>query len=71
MSMLNQERLYHLHTILEMLYRAYKKEILSEAAYLESVKPIDAAIDKLEMAILRDSLVWKESFLQHTLKPKC
>jgi len=69
--MLNQAKLYQLHTILKMLYCAYREGTLTEAAYLESVKPIDDAIDKLEMAILRDSLVWQESFLQHTLKPKC
>ena len=69
--MLNQARLYQLHVILKMLYCAYKEGTLTKVAYLESVKPIDDAITKLEMAILRDSLVWQEPFLQHTLKPKC
>ena len=69
--MLNQARHYQLHVILKMLYCAYKEGTLTEAAYLESVKPIDDAIGKLEMAILQDTLVWQESFLQHTLKPKC
>ena len=70
MYMLNHARLYQLHMILKMLYCAYEEGTLTKAAYLESVKPIDDAIEKLEMAILQDSLVWKESFLQHILKPK-
>jgi hypothetical protein len=69
--MLKQARHYQLHMILKMLYRAYREGTLTKAAYLESVKPIDDAIDKLEMAILKDSLVLQESFSQHTLKPKC
>lgn len=69
--MLNHAKLHQLHTILDMLYAAYKEGTLTELEYLASVKPIDCAIGKLEMTILRDTLVWQESSLPRTLKPRC
>ena len=70
-SMLNHTRLHQLHTIVDMLYHAYKDETLTEVEYLKSVKPIDIAIGNLEMAILQDTLASQVSFLPHTQKPKC
>ncbi len=59
-----------LHNILMKEYILYKQGLISEKEYCIRVKPIDMAIGKLEMAILQDSLVWKESSLQHAQKIK-
>lgn len=69
--MLNHTKLHQLQNILRMLYWAYEEGTLSESEYVESVKPIDSAIGKLEMAILQDTLAWKVSSLPHIQKPKC
>jgi hypothetical protein len=56
--------------LLEYNYELYKEEEISQKEYLWRIKPIDAEIGRLEMAILQDTLVWKESLLVHTPKLK-
>ena len=68
--MLSSYNLNQLYNILEMVYKQYKDGLISEREYCKRVKPIDMAIGILEMSTLQDTLVLKESSLQHTLKPK-
>jgi len=56
--------------LLEENYKLYKEQEISEKEYLWRIKPIDEEITRLEMATLRDTLVWRESFLRHTPKLK-
>ena len=65
------DRRLELHRELMNEYIAYKDDKITEQEYLLRVKPLDIAIGEIEMAILRDTLALKESFLPHTLKPKC
>ena len=50
-----------LHTILEKEYKHYKDGLISEKQYLSLIKPIDQAIDRVEMATLQELPVLKES----------
>ena len=69
--MIHVHQLIYLQRALMQQYLSYERGDITEEEYLIKIKPIDLAIGQLEMAILRDTLVWKESFLQHTLKLKC
>ena len=69
--MSHHAKLHQLYTILDRLYEAYKDHTLTEAEYRQSIKPIDNAIGKFEMAILQDTLASQVSFLPHIPKPKC
>lgn len=63
--------LKNLQKLLEENYRQYKLGEITEKEYIIKAKPIDQAIDKIEMAILlQDTLALKESSLQHTPKLK-
>ncbi len=42
-------------------YLSYREGTISEKEYLIRIKPIDKAIDNLEMATLRDTPALKES----------
>jgi hypothetical protein len=44
--------------------------MISKKEYLIRIKPIDEAIDRQEMAILRDTPLWRELFSPHSRKPK-
>ena len=61
------QNLYHLHKRLELAYKWYKNGIISEEEYLAFIKPIDQAIDGLEMSTLLDSPVLRgsSSLLSH------
>lgn len=56
--------------MLEENYMQYTSGEITQKEYLIRIKPIDKEIQKLELAILQDSLVLKESSLQHVLKLK-
>ena len=64
----NMPKTSNLHEILDTIYALYKDGMISEKKYLTLIRPIDMEIDKLEMATLQDSPVWKEAFLQHIPK---
>jgi len=68
--MVYKNRLSALQKELMRHYRSYKKGNITEQEYLIKIRPIDLAIGELEMAILRDTLALKASFLPHTLKLK-
>ena len=51
-------------------YRLYKQKRISKKEYCMRIKPIDQAIDRLEMSTLQGNLVWKEAFLRHIPKLK-
>jgi len=53
---------------LSILYRLYQKKRISKEEYCRRVKPIDRAIDKLEMSTLQGTLVWQEAFSLHVQK---
>ncbi len=59
--MICQSSLNQLHQQLEEMYHFYKSGSISEKQYLTLIKPIDQAIDNIEMSILRDNPVLKES----------
>ena len=56
--------------LLEENYKLYKEKEITQKEYLWRIKPIDEEITRLEMATLRDTLAWRESFLTHTPKLK-
>lgn len=49
------------HKALEEYYILYIDKIISEKEYLYHIKPIDKAIEKIQMSILRRNLVLKVS----------
>ncbi len=68
--MIYRNELSLLRKVLMSEYLLYKEGKISEKEYCIRAKPLDMAIGELEMAILQDSLVWKESSLQHAQKLK-
>ena len=58
-------RLKELQRQMQKLYSLYRLGKVSEAAYLECIKPIDRQIDLLEMSILKGCFVWKEASSVH------
>ena len=56
--------------MLSVNYDLYKAGVITQSEYIERIKPIDKAIDKLEMATLRDTLALKGASLRHCQKPK-
>jgi len=46
--------------MLTVNYELYKTGVLTQSEYIERIKPIDKAIDKLEMATLQGTPVLKE-----------
>jgi len=46
-----------LHALLEYYYLRYKDNIISESEYLAYIKPIDQAIDAIELSILQGRVV--------------
>ncbi len=61
MNQLTSQNLDHLHKRLELAYKWYKNGIISEEDYLVFIKPIDQAIDSLEMSTLLDTPVCQGS----------
>ena len=59
--MYHHQNLDHLHQRLELAYAQYKDCTISEKQYIALIKPIDQAIDNMEMSTLRDNPVLKES----------
>ena len=53
--------LNQLHQELEKKYHSYKSGAISEKQYLALIKPIDQAIDNIEMSTLQDNPVLRES----------
>ncbi len=53
--------LIHLQEQMMIYYHAYKRGTLTQAEYLNRIKPLDQAIDKAEMAILLDNPVLRKS----------
>ena len=59
--MANTFSLDQLHIMMEWEYKQYKDGFISEKQYLTLIKPIDQVIDNIEMSILQELPVWKES----------
>ncbi len=56
--------LTHLQKHMQVYYLAYKRGTLTEEEYLSRIKPIDQAIDNIEMSTLQDTLVLRGSSSQ-------
>ena len=61
MNQYTHQKLDYLHKRLELVYLKYKEYQISEKQYLALIKPIDQAIDNIEMSTLQDNPVLKES----------
>ena len=61
--MLNTSNLNQLHNMIEIAYKQYKDGFISQNKYLTLIKPIDQAIDNIEMSTLQDTLALKGSSL--------
>ena len=59
-----------LQKMLEEYYGQYRSGEISEKEYLALIKPIDQAIDNLEMATLRDIPALRGSSLPQVRKPE-
>lgn len=55
------KKLQQLHRQLEEMYHFYKSGAISEKQYLTLIKPIDQAIDYVEMSTLLDTPVLRGS----------
>ena len=64
------EMLLDQYRLLERVYKRYRAGEISEAEYLRRAKPIDEAIDRMEMATLRDTIASRESSSPHAPKPE-
>jgi hypothetical protein len=51
----------HLHHEMQKHYALFQSGFISEKEYLSAIKPLDKAIDTLEMSILKEYLVWQEA----------
>ncbi len=56
-------KLLQLHRELKKEYYLYKHGNISEKEYLDRARPIDLAIDNIEMSTLQDTLALKGSSL--------
>ena len=54
--------------MLEENYKQYISGEITQKEYIRRIKPIDQAIDKLEMSILQDTPALKGSSLLHSQK---
>lgn len=64
--MIARDELKILRRVLMNQYLLYKKGLISEQEYCTRSKPIDQAIDKIEMAILlQDTLAYEIPSLKH------
>jgi hypothetical protein len=52
----------------EDLYRKYRNNAMTEKEYLAAIKPLDEAIDDLEMSAMMDDPVLRKAFLSHFQK---
>lgn len=66
----NMNELFKLKKRLLEEYRLYSKGSIDQYEYCMRIRPIDQAIDKLEMSTLQGTLDLKGSSLQHTPKLK-
>ena len=60
----NMNKLQQLHKQLEAKYHSYQSGTISEREYLDRIKPIDQAIDNIEMSTLQDTPALRGSSLQ-------
>lgn len=51
-----------LQRMMQEYYEQYSSGEINEKEYLDLIRPIDQAIDNMEMATLRDTPAWIESF---------
>ena len=58
--------LEQLHQMMQECYALYQIGIISEKEYLAAIKPLDKAIDTLEMATLKECFALKEAFSTHS-----
>jgi len=61
--MINTTKLKELHRKLEAEYFFYVHGEINEKEYLERIRPIDKAIDTIEMSTLQGIPAWRESSL--------
>jgi len=54
-----------LHQAMQNHYTLFQSGFINEKEYLSAIKPIDTAIDAMEMSTLKEYLVLKESSLKH------
>jgi hypothetical protein len=66
--MLDKHGLKFLYRLLEAYYIRYKEGKISEKEYLAYIKPIDKAINIIELSTLQDNPAQKESFLSQPQK---
>ena len=64
------EMLLDQYRLLEREYKRYSTGEISKEEYLRRAKPIDEAIDQMEMATLQGTITSKESSSPHTPKPE-
>jgi len=57
----NNPALAHLQHKMQQYYLLFQLGLMNEKEYLSAIKPLDKAIDTLEMSILKEYLVLKEA----------
>jgi hypothetical protein len=62
--------LKQLHQVMYECYTLFQMGLLSEKEYLAAIKPLDMAIDTLEMSTLKEFLVLREASLAHFHVPE-
>jgi len=61
----NNPALAHLQHKMQQYYLLFQLGLMNEKEYLSAIKPLDTAIDAMEMSTLKEYLVLKESSLKH------
>jgi hypothetical protein len=62
--------LSHLQQMMQGHYALFQSGIISEKEYLTVIKPLDQAIDTVEMSTLKGYLASKEASLKHFPAPE-
>jgi hypothetical protein len=62
--------LEHLHQTMQNHYVLFQSGFISEKEYLSAIKPLDKAIDTMEMSTLKEFLVLREASLAHFHVPE-
>ena len=57
----NSTALTHLQYKMQQYYWLFQLGLMNEKEYLSAIKPLDKAIDTLEMSTLKESFAWQEA----------
>ncbi len=60
--------LYELNERRMALFERYERREITKSEYLKLLKPLDEAVDRVEMACLKSNGVWEKVFSETSVK---